>query len=350
MKKKIKFILLVTLFLVNSNYLFAQTCDDMGCVTDNYDDVEVAKGFTAYYNQIVSEATAWLGRNTSDLTGTYVGDSGYDGLVTYVFSNGVLVSRSCQNGRVNTFTLNRCTNGAKNPPTCNSCSSGSTWNGSSCSCNNKATDAPGCTICPAGLSMYNNLCVCANGATNPNACDVCPSAAKMDGGQCICPNKATPQSNCTECKVGDIMDGGVCKTACSMTNVCGEKKQGVIENGVCSPVSDMRGSFNNSCITTFTVSGTNVNPNGSVDFSWKILPLRTGVRSACGFVDLTTPTPRPIPGLQNLDPNRDKARISNIQSTTRFCLVCQFYNTSNNSSLGDAVAHQWIRVVRVGEQ
>jgi glycosyltransferase involved in cell wall biosynthesis len=91
-----------------------------------------------------------------------------------------------------------------------------------------------------------------------------------------------------------------------------------------------------------------VDANGFVDFAWKVIT-RPNQGARCDFVDLTTPTPRPIPGLQNLDPTVDKARITNIQSTTRFCLICQFYNLTTNESLGEAVAHQWIRIIQVGE-
>ena len=185
-------------------------------------------------------------------------------------------------------------------------------------------------------------------------------------GQCVVTSPNPPSANygqtcqgqidsCGNYKTGTYDACGVCiitspdPVSCTKTNVCGQTFSGYVCGGSCNAASNIA-NINNSCITNFKVNTGTINPNGYVDFSWKILPLRTGVRSSCGFVDLTTPTPRPIPGLQNLDPNLDKTRISNIQNTTRFCLVCQFYNTTNNSSLGDAVAHQWIRVIRVGEQ
>lgn len=198
-----------------------------------------------------------------------------------------------------------CPNQAINSPTCNLCSSESAISGGTC------------TVCQNG-GCTNNLCN--NNAINPPVCDTCPSGFAMSGGTCI-------------------------STSCTVTNVCGQTFSGTLTNGVC--VTSVQ-NINNSCITSFSPSDDKVNPNGYVDFSWSIAQT-PGVGSRCGFVDLTTSTPRPIPGLQNLDPNTDSVRITNIQTTTRFCLVCQFYNLINNSVLGDAVQHQWIRVVRIGE-
>ncbi len=417
-------------FFVMTSYLFvsAQVCDNLGCVTDNYDWVEISKGFTAYYKQIINEATVWLGRDTSTLTGTFNAQS-YHGTVTYQFSNGVLLSRSCQNGRVNVFRLNcppgqtlssptpavasttttgvdpegypctpsqyfswwssctptdttiykcpsgysaldgttessspfscysianrcsitSCPNGASNPPDCNTCPSGSNMTNGQCICTNGASNPPSCNTCSSTNScMNNNICQCCNGASDNPTCVQCPAGSVLRNGQCVCPNGASNPPVCDTCPSGKVMYNGSCTDSCTLTNVCGQTSQGVMLNGTC--VAGDGTNINNSCIKIFTTSTDKVNPNGSVDFSWRILPLRQGVRQNCGFVDLTTPTPRPIPGLQNLDPNLDRTRISNIQTTTRFCLVCQFFNTSNNSSLGDAVAHQWVRVIRVGEQ
>jgi hypothetical protein len=157
---------------------------------------------------------------------------------------------------------------------------------------------------------------------------------------------------CGESTSGTYNSCGVCTattptpTPCSVENVCGQTFNGNMCNGVCTaPVGS---NLNDSCITSFNITSDNVNPNGSVEFSWSI-ENKPGVGSRCGFFDLTTPTARPIPGLQNLDPNTDRVRISNIQVTTRFCLVCQFYNLTTNATLGDAAAHQWIRVIRIGE-
>jgi len=198
--------------------------------------------------------------------------------------------------------------------------------------------------------MVNNRCevTCTNGATNPPACNTCPTGASMSNGACACLGGQTIASQCTACPSGQIMDQGSCREGCSVTNVCGQVINGTMSNGTCTAGSGE--NINNRCITTFNVSADNINPNGFVDFSWKMADLPGGVGSRCGFVDLTTPTPRPIPGLQNLDPTRDSARISNVQTTTRFCLVCQFYSLLNSNVLGDAVQHQWVRVIRIGEQ
>lgn len=243
-------------------------------------------------------------------------------------------------------TCPSCTNGATNPPVCDTCATGSTMQSGQCVCNNGATNAPSCSNCGAGMTLRNNLCVCANGATNPTQCNTCPSGSTMQSGQCVCANGGSPQSSCLECNTGDVMYQGQCKPGCSLTNVCGQTSQGVLINGVCSTANGT--NINNSCITTFTASSDSVNPNGSVEFSWKIPNLPANITPNCGFVDLTTPTPRPIPGLQNLNPTTDRVRINNIQTTTRFCLICQF--TKNNTSLGEAVVHQWVRVIRIGEE
>jgi hypothetical protein len=196
--------------------------------------------------------------------------------------------------------------------------------------------------------MVNNICGCANGATNPTQCNVCPAGSNMLNGQCNCSNGMTPQSGCSQCPSGMIMDNNICVQGCSLTNICNQQVQGVLRNGICSVSNNVNNNINNSCIN-FSVNTSNVNPNGSADFSWKIQGLNSNVGSRCGFVDLTTPTPRPIPGLQNLDAAVDRVRISNIQTTTRFCLVCKFYNMIDQANLGDAVLHQWVRVIKIGE-
>lgn len=131
---------------------------------------------------------------------------------------------------------------------------------------------------------------------------------------------------------------------CSQTNVCNQTLTGTNCGQGCKipGVSDI----NSSCIPYFWCSADSVGPNGSIECKWKT---SNTAKPVCGFIDLTTPTPRPIPGLQNLDPTRDNVRITNIQTTTRFCLVCQFYSLVNNSLLGEAAVHQWVRVIRIGE-
>ena len=267
-------------------------------------------------------------------------------------ANGNWLVLSCNNGVTATVTSTKpktCQNGADNPPTCDHCASGSSMTNNQCICSNGASNPPACDTCPAGASMYKDLCVCANGATDMPSCSICPAGATMENNQCICSNDASPQSGCNECPAGKAMSGGKCYDACDLTNVCGQNIQGVQKNGTCSTTDDS--DPNSSCITNFKWDTESVNPNGSVEFSWKLAEdIPTSIGSKCGFVDLTVPSsPRPIPGLQDLDPKRDRARISNIQVTTRFCLVCQFYNLVNNASLGNAAVHQWIRVIKVGE-
>ncbi len=215
------------------------------------------------------------------------------------------------------YTCPGCANGANNPPTC-SCAQGDY------------------SCCPTGQIFMNGRCenICTNGATNPPACSCaqgstscCPAGQAFISGQCRsgCINGAANFPLCSQCPSGQGFNAaGQCSSECSVNNI--------------TP----------GCIVGFTPNRPTVNPNGSVEFSWTI-PKIAGVASRCGFVDLTTATPRPIPGLQNLDSNTDRIRISNIQTTTRFCLVCQFYKLLDNSVLGEAAVHQWVRVIRIGE-
>lgn len=170
------------------------------------------------------------------------------------------------------------------------------------------------------------------------------------------PKYGQPCTNTDSC--GIVSNGtydiyGICNAAvttppsCSFTNICGQSFSGFQCASGCTATNGST-DINSSCIQDFKVTTDKVNPNGSTEFSWTITPV-AGIGSKCGFVDLTTATPRVIPGLQNLDPSTDKVRISNIQTTTRFCLVCEFYNLVNNVTRGTAQAHQWIRVIRVGE-
>lgn len=201
-----------------------------------------------------------------------------------------------------------------------SCSDGSIVTGTSqcggaCSascptCSNGATNYPACN---------NN--VCTNGATNFPACNN------------VCTNGATNYPACNNQCV-----------PCTVSNICGVDSVGQnCNNTGCNAVAD-----NSICIQNFKTSVDNVSPNGSVEFSWSI-PSVASVTPKCSFVDLTTATARPIPGLQDLDPATDRVRITNIQTTTRFCLVCQFFSLSNSAFLGETAAHQWVRVIRVGE-
>lgn len=304
------------------------------------------------YQIAINDLVAKLAANPSLITnGGFTGSitSKAEGSQTFTsyFQNNVILYYTCTNGDTQYFGYNFCPNGAVNAPTCNSCASGSTYKGSQCVCNNGASNAPVCNQCGDGLTMSNNLCQCTNGANNPPSCNQCPAGSNMTNGQCVCGNGAVPQSNCTQCPADYTMFNNKCVPGCSITNVCGQKAQGVMINGTCSMPDGS--NANNTCIQNFTFSSDSVNPNGSVDFSWSIVSA-PNVSSRCGFVDLTTPIPRPIPGLQNLDPSVDTARISSIQTTTRFCLICQFYSLLNNATLGNAAVHQWVRVVRIGEQ
>lgn len=198
------------------------------------------------------------------------------------------------------------------------------------------------------LITTNNGCVCANGATDNPTCKQCPVNSTMQNGQCICDNNGDIFQQCNVCKERQIFNStGKCADTCSKTNVCGQNISGFMENGTCTLPSNT--DPNESCIVSFNVTTNTVNPNGSVEFSWALPTLPSNIRANCGFVDLTTATPRPIPGLQNLDSDQDRVRINNIQSTTRFCLVCQFVNLLTNTTIGEASRHQWVRVLRVGE-
>jgi len=222
----------------------------------------------------------------------------------------------------------------------------------------------GVNVSKAGTSQCGGVCnpndiicpngACSNGAINPPTCNTCSANQTMINGQC--------RQNCRVDLCGDgttyagTMDAnGQCQLAantgpsrCSVRNACNQLFNGYQCSNGCSAGKDVA-DINSSCFNSFTVTSNTVNPNGSVEFAWS-LNLPEGVGSRCGFVDLTTPTPRPIPGLQNLDPTTDRLRISNVQTTTRFCLVCQFYNLINNAQFGEAAVHQWVRVLRIGEQ
>jgi len=262
---------------------------------------------------------------------------------------GELIGLSCSNGSY-WNKIAGCSNLAVNYPTCTQCAAGANMINGQCACSNGATGSQ-CNVCPSGQVMQNNLCVCANGATNPTACNICPSGSNMVNGMCTCNNNADVFQQCNSCKSGQVFNtNGQCVDGCSTTNACGQTITGYMNNGKCELSTIGGADPNASCIVNFDVTTNTVNPNGSVEFSWTMANLPSNIRSKCGFVDLTTPTPRPIPGLQNLDPSVDRARINNVQATTRFCLVCQFYNLLNNNALlGEAVRHQWVRVIKVGE-
>lgn len=313
----------------------ADYCYPDGCVNLSNETGEVGANASAY-----SSLDSYL-----NYVASYYGGHGDVGK-TYD-SQGRILGLSCGNGASVSVTSRGCANGATDAPTCSICAAGSTMTNGYCVCQNGATNAPSCNQCASGQQMYNNICVCQNGAINIPSCNVCPSGASMQNGQCICENAATAQTNCSQCPSGQSFFQNHCYPSCTTTNVCGQTINGAIINNKCeNGMSDP----NASCITTFHVTADSVTPNGSVEFSWSIYnDPKKQISYRCGFVDLTTPTPRPIPGLQNLDPNTDRARITSIQSTTRFCLICQFYSLLNNNLLGNAQAHQWIRVIKIGE-
>lgn len=167
------------------------------------------------------------------------------------------------------------------------------------------------------------------------------------------PNYGLPCTKTDSCNIvtsGTFDVDGVCNAptatyqSCDKVNICGQNATGFACPNGCNTETALS---NNSCITNFEYSTNQVNPNGSVEFTWSIANSTNTPR--CSFVDLTTSNPRQIPGLQNLDPTADRARITNIQTSTRFCLVCQFFNSATGALLGEAVKHQWVRVQRIGE-
>jgi len=392
MKKIISILIISIIYSLTSNTAFA-ACFPEGCFNTSNGGVN---------NQTFNETYTWL---TSTVPQSLLGSTpdSFTGNISYThpvwhhgtsatFVNGQLTALTCYNGFSATFThASRCSNGTINYPTCSCaegstscCASGQVFVGGQCRpiCPNQAINPPACdqcaadrgfcdgsckqeteinaaascTSCPAGMSLVNGHCtrLCTNGASNPPTCSCaegstscCPAGQTFAGGQCrnSCSNGAINPPECSQCGANSSFMDGTCTQNCGSTNVCGQTITGHMVNGTCR----IPENSNSSCIVNFKTSTPNVNPNGSVEFTWELTKV-PGIGSRCGFVDLTTATPRPIPGLQNLDPNLDRVRISNVQTTTRFCLVCQFYKLLDNSVLGDAAVHQWVRVLRIGEQ
>jgi hypothetical protein len=238
------------------------------------------------------------------------------------------------------------------------------------SCANGATNAPTCTYCPAGKTMVNGQCVnaCANGATNAPACTTCPSGQSMVGGVCAgtCTNGAINPGLCNVCQTpryywngsscvanpcgATIPPANYAQSCAGPKNSCGQQSSGLIQcNGTCSAAVPN----NNGCIQTFTPNTTSVQPNGSVEFFYKLLPIASDTSRTCGFYDRSQSKGPdglgvPIPGLQNLSADSDRIRINNIQRNTEFCLVCRF-TTSDGTPQAPAANHQWVRVIRIGE-
>ena len=167
---------------------------------------------------------------------------------------------------------------------------------------------------------------------------------------------------CGVVTTGVYNEDGVCTatvvnnpTTCSVTNACGQVRTGYNCPAGCTLNGSPLSAVSNDTCITLTPSTTSVPPGGSVNFTWRVTPLNPGIGRKCGFTDLSKPVGpnglgTPIPGLQDLDPAKESARINNIQTNTRFCLVCTFYNISNGSAVGlPAAIHQWIRVIRIGE-
>jgi len=164
----------------------------------------------------------------------------------------------------------------------------------------------------------------------------------------------TTTNDCEQLSNGTIDKDGICTavpiavTSCTNTNICGQTFSGLACPTGCT-ASNGTPNINSTCLTSLTPQIDTINPNGSVDFKWTIGGLGAGYSSKCGFVDLTYGgAGKLIPGLQNLDISVNRARITNIQNTTRFCLVCKFYNQLNVDQ-GESVLHQWVRVQRIGE-
>lgn len=207
-------------------------------------------------------------------------------------------------------------------------------------CANGATNYPTCT-CASNQTLINGVCTnnCTNGAINPGACNLCQTPQfRWNGNSCVpntCGNMIPPAN------YGQSCSGG--------TNACGQNTTtGTIQcDGTCSAQTN-----NNSCIQTFIPNTTSVYPNGSVEFAWKVLPGADGLKPVCGFYDRSKNNGvglgTPIPGLQNLDPDLEKLRINNIQRNTEFCLVCVYAPVSGTPQ-APAALHQWVRVIRIGE-
>ena len=329
----------------NGTFCFPEGCMDIDS-TKYTGGGKVGNWQQAYDAYYAIAAAAKPGIDLKTFTGSISDGSEHGNTMTFV--SGIMTNLTCNNGLMINFRPG-CQNGATNPPACNICPTGAAMLNNQCACANGATGSQ-CNICPAGQTMINNLCMCANGATNPTACNICPAGSNMISGMCTCTNNADVFTQCNSCRSGQVFDNaGICRDACDAINVCGQTKQGFMFNGQCVLSTTNGEDPNASCIVNFNVTTNRVNPNGSVEFSWSLANLPANIRSVCGFVDLTTPTPRPIPGLQNLSPETDRTRINNVQATTRFCLVCKFTNLLTNTYLGEAAKHQWVRVIKVGE-
>ncbi len=334
------FVLMFSIQVTFAQYQQPEYCfADGGCVNFNTETADAGYMLAVYFDNLDDYLAAAVNYYIS------IGHTGY-----YISgADGNTIAVACGNGVSILVTKRSCKNGAINYRTCDICIAGAAMQNGKCKCTNGGTVASQCKICPVGLSMSNGVCACNNATINPPTCNQCLSAATWDGVQCTCSNGALASTNCTVCPEGKSMYNNQCLPKCSLVNVCGQASQGVLVNNICTSLSGSSTNINNSCITNFEAKNPSVNPNGSVEFKWSLANLPSNVGSRCGFVDLTTPTPRPIPGLQNLNPNQDSIKITNIQSSTRFCLICQFYSLLNNSNLGSAASHQWVRVTRVGE-
>lgn len=280
----------------------------------------------------------------------------YYPLVSYIRPNGMCAIEIIPGGWLNVGEPSRttiqaslscdnvCNNGATNSPECTTCPAGKTMIGGQCvnSCTNGAINYPTCTTCPSGQSMVNGSCVanCVNGAINAPNCNVCNTPSTYwNGTSCVpnpCGNVLPPINYDQPCGGG--------------RNSCGQPiSSGRIQcDGSCTTSTNP----NTSCIQTFYPNTNSVYPNGSVDFSWKVLPPVDGGSVKCGFYDRSKGNGVglgvPIPGLQDLDISVDKLRINNIQRNTEFCLVCAYSDKSGNPQT-PAALHQWVRVIRLGE-
>jgi hypothetical protein len=147
----------------------------------------------------------------------------------------------------------------------NTCLPGQGWNGSRCvACGaTQITVNNSCSTCPAGTtpdpSRTSCVSTCTNGAINPPQCTSCQTPQYYFNGTSCIPNpcgSVVPPANYGQSCAGP-------------NNACGQPSSGTIRcDATCSAVTPN----NNGCIQTFTPNTTSIQPNGSVEFFYKLLP------------------------------------------------------------------------------
>lgn len=408
-------ILTVNLFLSGATMVFAgsgsvlEHCFTDGCISleDNQGDFWITRitnglysSFQTLFQDIQSAAASHSGSTiTMNIDGSIAGISCFNGVNLYIkncpagqswkentkscsCSDGEIwngsscvvcgSSQITQNNSCVTCPAGQMPNATRNACVPAGCQPGTGMSGVQNTCvpcaANQVTQNNQCATCPAGHMpdatrtscvqscadnevSFNGTCRqcdnggctqgrCNNGATNPPYCTTCnaPYYFNSTSKSCIpsqCPNNMTPPAN-----YGQTCQGG--------TNACGQPSTGTIQcDGRCVGVN------NNTCITSFIPNTTSIQPNGSVEFFYKILPPASGTQQTCGFYDRSQSKGPdglgvPIPGLQNLDTSKERIRINNIQRNTEFCLVCRF-STNDGTPQAPAANHQWVRVIRIGE-